>query len=125
MATEFIVNEDFAITIAAAGAWVPGPAAGHTYNKILTTKSKCGTKFILIGQFTWTAVGCALAGYVFTGGGGSIATTAQKVLCETQAPYRENDTGKCNGVFTNIFGPVGCSCQFTFTSAGQSKVRCK
>lgn len=125
MAKEFIVNEDYVITITPNGAWVPGPAIGHNYIEQKTTKTKMNNKFVVQTPLTWTALGCTLAAHSFVTGSGTINSIAIQTNWEGIKCLRENDQGTCNGSFNQIPGPgtTNCNCTFRISNAGQAKAR--
>lgn len=118
-----ITNEDYSITITPSGAWTPGDP---TYIPTLTTKSLASNKKILTTILTWTISNCTLAGFSHNGGAGSISPTSTKVLCESNKPLRNQDSGNCAGTFTKTTAPfnvIPCACVYQITDAGQAKVK--
>lgn len=125
--SEFIVNEDYTITITPNGIWIPGTP---DYTIFKCNKLKVNNKFALIWHIIWsmTKLDCVFAPNVHLGGGGIIMPTGIKCFTNGDNPMRCNDSGQCNGSFQPPGAPppppILCNCNFVITDAGQNKARC-
>ena len=142
--SELIANEDYQVEATSLGAWLPGDPnspTDMTFTLIKATKANENNKKILVNNMNWIVIpaACTFAGHTHVAGGSApvlppgfntgapINATAQDCKCDNLPVMRENDTGTCNGTFTNNSSgaTVGCQCSFKISDAGQALVRGK
>jgi hypothetical protein len=97
------------------------------YIETPASKAKANSKFILINQISWIALGCVWAGHNFVTGASvaPILATATKCKCDNMFVLRKDDEGDCVGQFINIGtgNPAPCSCKYKIQDAGQTKAK--
>jgi hypothetical protein len=117
-----LANTDYKLLYLPSSTGIPNQNPSKielkSIKNLLTTKETMVTLLNLIqsGQ-------CISSGYNHNTGFGSIQSTSTKCLCENQFPLRKNDSGICNGSFTNLKDGsiMNCSCTIKILDAGQIK----